>query len=83
MKSFIFDYTGKKAIRISHISTVEVVDGELNSESDTMTRYSNVQCIVRGNTYTLAKGFKYESFAIEWMKCLGFIKGKKDDPLNY
>jgi hypothetical protein len=96
MKSFIFDYTGKKAIRISHISIVEVVDGESYEQAAIVTegqynqkviyhfRYKNVQCIVCGNTYTLAKGFSCEEFAIKWMRNLGFVKGKKekDDPIN-
>ena len=75
MKSFIYDHSKQKVIRIAHISMVKVTQGNLIPDEHLSKRGWNVECQLFNKTvFTLKSGFQTETLALEWMKGLGFLK---------
>ena len=75
MKSFIYDFSGQKLIRIAHISMIKVVQGNLIPDEKLSRRCWNVECQLFNKTiFTLKTGLATEEDAKNWMKGLGFLK---------
>ena len=80
MKGFIQDHTGLKCIKISHISTVQIVPWDCERRGNITFRLYAVEVTLKsGNKHILKKGFKDIQTAKEWMKGLGFLKTKKEE----
>jgi hypothetical protein len=75
VSKFIFDHTKKRAIRISHISVIEVTGGKVDFESSPLKQLWNVSVTMKNKQkYILKTGLESEAVALKWMKGLGFIK---------
>lgn len=74
MSKFIYDHTKKRAIRISHISVIEVTGGKVDFESSPLKQLWNVSVTMNKQKYILKTGLESEAAALKWMKGLGFIK---------
>ena len=77
MRNFIYDHTKERTIRISHIASVYVVEGSLNTNPSLRgyVRYYNVECETKNKQkFTLASEFETKQSALNWMKGLGFLK---------
>ena len=75
MSRFIYDHTKQKAIRISHISVIEVTGGKVDFESSPLKQLWNVSVTMKNRTkYVLKTGLESEAAALKWMKGLGFVR---------